>query len=189
MDGVNGITFLNALVTFLTLIILNIYYVSFTSNVLLTLLVLASIVFGFFNFRKKAICFAGDIGSITLGFTIIYFILKLYFSSKNPLVFGLLAVYLIDGGWTIIERRIRKENIFEAHKRHLYQILANKLKTPHLLIAIGYLSIQILINIFVLLLIFFPLMNNWILIVLLFLVNSVGYIIYKRSIIKKIRNE
>jgi len=132
MDGINGITFLNAFVSYLALFYINKTYIEFTSNDLLIVLLISIIVFGFFNFRKKAICFAGDIGSITIGFSLLYFVIKLYLQTNNLAVFLILSVYLIDGGWTIVERFLRKENIFEAHKRHLYQLLANDLKVSHL---------------------------------------------------------
>jgi len=37
------------------------------------------------------------------------------------------------------------ENIFEAHRKHIYQLLANELKTSHLLIATIYSGLQLLI--------------------------------------------
>jgi hypothetical protein len=39
-----------------------------------------------------------------------------------------------------------KENIFEAHRKHLYQILANELKIPHLYVSGGYALTQLIIS-------------------------------------------
>jgi len=41
---------------------------------------------------------------------------------------------------------IRRENIFEAHRSHFYQFLANERKVPHLLVASLYALIQLVIN-------------------------------------------
>jgi len=146
MDGINGITFLNTLVTYLTFFLINEYIYSFSNSDLLLLLIMATSIFGFFNFRKSPKCFAGDVGSITIGFTIIYFIIKLFLVTNNYAVFLLLGVYLLDGGWTIVERIIRKENIFEAHRRHLYQLYANEIKVSHLKISAIYFAVQLLLN-------------------------------------------
>ena len=58
----------------------------------------------------------------------------------------MLGVYIIDGGWTIVERAVRKENLLEAHKRHLYQLLANDLKINHLKISLIYFLVQLILN-------------------------------------------
>ncbi|WP_304141500.1 UDP-GlcNAc--UDP-phosphate GlcNAc-1-phosphate transferase [Mesoflavibacter zeaxanthinifaciens] len=185
MDGINGITFLNALASYSTLLYLNNYYQNFTDNYLLVVLILAILVFGFFNFRKKAICFAGDIGSITIGFSLLYFVLQLYLKTENHLVFLIFGTYLLDGGWTIIERIYRKENIFEAHKRHLYQLLVNDLKIPHLLVSSYYFFIQLLISI---ILIYLIKLETYSIIGVLsvFIFLSLAYLVTKVKIIKKI---
>ena len=87
MDGINGITFLNALISYTTLLFINIYLYEFTNSDLLIVLILSILVFGYFNFRKKAICFAGDVGSITIGFSLIYFSLNYYLQTSNILIF------------------------------------------------------------------------------------------------------
>ena len=92
MDGINGITFLNALVTFSTFFIINRYVIEFANSHLLLILMLATLVFGFFNFRVKPKCFAGHVGSITMGFTIIYFIIKLFLVTNSYIVFLMLGV-------------------------------------------------------------------------------------------------
>lgn len=48
--------------------------------------------------------------------------------------------------FTIIQRIKMKENIFEAHRHHLYQLLVNKMKWSHLLVSTMYGVIQLLIN-------------------------------------------
>jgi len=187
MDGINGITFLNALVTYVTFFVINEYVYSFSNSDLLILLIMAVSVFGFFNFRKSPKCFAGDVGSITIGFTIIYFIIKLFLVTNNYAVFLLLGVYLMDGGWTIVERTIRKENIFEAHRRHLYQLYANEIKVPHLKISTIYFMVQLLLNCIVLYLLIQhedSLLNA----IALFVILTFLYFIIKKKAYKKVKD-
>ena len=186
MDGINGITFLNALISYCTILYINIYLHEFTSTDLLVVLILSILVFGFFNFRKKAICFAGDIGSITIGFSLIYFSISYYLQTSNFLIFLIFTVYAVEGGFTIMERIFRKENIFEAHKRHLYQILANDLKINHLKISLFYFLVQAVIaNIMIygISVSFNPIL----LFILLFCCCSVIYITIKYIVLKRIK--
>lgn len=185
MDGINGITFLNGLVSYSTLLYLNQYYLKFTDSNLLIILIIAISVFGFFNFRKKAICFAGDIGSITIGFSLIYFALKFYLATNNVFIFLLFSIYLLDGGLTIFERLFRKENIFDAHKRHLYQILVNEFKIQHLSISSIYFLVQLLMNCICIFILYKGISSLGILF-LIFSIISVIYIYIKNRLIKKI---
>ena len=59
------------------------------------------------------------------------------------------SVYGIDAVITIISRLRKKENIFEAHRSHLYQYLANEKGYSHVVVAFTYAVIQLVINIFV----------------------------------------
>jgi len=187
MDGINGVTFLNALVTYVTFFVINEYIHSFSNSDLLLLLIMAVSVFGFFNFRKSPKCFAGDVGSITIGFTIIYFIIKLFLVTNNYAVFLLLGVYLLDGGWTIVERIIRKENIFEAHRRHLYQLYANEIKVAHLKISTIYFIVQLLLN-FIVLYLLIQYENSLLNTVVLFVILTFLYFIIKKNAYKKVKD-
>ena len=187
MDGLNGMTFLNALVTFGSFLFINNYVVSFTNSNLLLVYILATLVFGFFNFRIKPKCFLGDVGSISIGLSIIYFIVQLFLETENYFIFLLLGVYLIDGGWTIVERLLRRENIFEAHRRHLYQQFANELKVPHLTVSIGYFIIQLIFNFIVFYTLNISFTNIYILIILSGIL-SLLYFYLKFSIYKKLEN-
>src|SRR5690606_36328657 len=60
-----------------------------------------------------------------------------------------LAVYGVEVIATILERLKLRENIFKAHRRHLYQLYANEKKISHLAVSGVYASVQVLINIFV----------------------------------------
>jgi UDP-N-acetylmuramyl pentapeptide phosphotransferase/UDP-N-acetylglucosamine-1-phosphate transferase len=145
MDGINGITGLYSLVVLAGLQYVNYSVISFIQPDLIWLLILASIVFLFFNFRKRAKCFAGDVGSISIAFWITYLILKLIIQTENYAYILFLAVYGVDAVLTIIHRLMLKQNIFEAHRLHFYQILANDQKWPHLWVSFFYAMLQAII--------------------------------------------
>ncbi|RZL52610.1 MAG: UDP-GlcNAc--UDP-phosphate GlcNAc-1-phosphate transferase, partial [Pedobacter sp.] len=146
MDGVNGITGGYSLVTILSLFYINNEVVEFTSNDLLIIVSLSLLVFNFFNFRKKAKCFAGDVGSVSIAFIVVFLIGQLILTSGNFAYILLLLFYGLDTATTVFFRKVRKENIFEAHRSHFYQYLANQLKWNHLLVSGIYMFVQLLIN-------------------------------------------
>ncbi|WP_222597004.1 hypothetical protein [Chitinophaga pinensis] len=98
-----------------------------------------------FNFRVKAVCFAGDVGSVTIAFWIVALLLDLILTTGNWMYILFLGVYGVDSILTIIHRLILQQNIFKAHRLHFYQILVNEQKVPHLLVATVYALVQILI--------------------------------------------
>lgn len=147
MDGINGITGGYSLLTIATLYYINTKVVAFTSNELLIVVALSLIVFNFFNFRKKAKCFAGDVGSVSMAFIVVFFIGQLILTTQNLSYILLLLVYGTDTAFTVLFRKIRKENIFEAHRSHFYQYLSNQLKYTHIFVSFIYIMAQLLINI------------------------------------------
>jgi len=143
MDGINGITVLYAFVSILTFL-----YIFQNDSVfeLLILMALACIVFGFFNVRKKAKTFAGDVGSVAMAVFLGYMMLKAIFGLNNIAYLLLFSVYGIDAAITILYRLKNKENIFQPHRSHLYQYLANELRWSHLKVSFLYAFVQFFIN-------------------------------------------
>ncbi|MBC5773014.1 glycosyltransferase family 4 protein [Pontibacter sp. KCTC 32443] len=146
MDGINGITGMYSLVILGSLLYVNYYISPFTDSAFIICPVIASLVFLFFNFRKKAKCFAGDVGSVSIGFWIIALLVMVIINTGDLKYVLFLAVYGVDAVLTIIHRLILKQNIFEAHRLHFYQILANDKKVSHLIIASAYGVLQLFIN-------------------------------------------
>jgi UDP-GlcNAc:undecaprenyl-phosphate GlcNAc-1-phosphate transferase len=146
MDGINGITGLYGLVALGTLYYINLS-LHFTQNIFLVFAILAVIIFNYFNFRSKAVCFAGDVGSISLAFIIVFFLLQLIIFTQNLSYILLLLIYGLDTFTTIVFRLIRRENIFEAHRSHFYQYWVNERQVSHLIVAASYGLAQLIINI------------------------------------------
>lgn len=146
MDGINGIHVLYTFITFSTL-----FYISETRMHLIDHEIFLSIisslfVFAFFNLRKNAKCFSGDIGSISIAFIVSYLIISLIINTEDFRWLLLLAIYGVDSVGTIILRLIRRENIFVAHRSHFYQHLANERKISHIVISFAYATIQFILN-------------------------------------------
>ena len=147
MDGVNGITGGYSFVTLLSLLYINENIISFTDTSFIVIMILSVLVFNIFNFRTKAKCFAGDVGSVTIAFVILFLMGQLILKTGDLSYIILLAVYGVDSVLTIIHRLKLKENIFDAHRKHAYQILANELKWKHTLVSSLYMVVQLGINI------------------------------------------
>lgn len=146
MDGINGITVLYALTAIASFTIMPMHHASLP---LLITLGLSCLVFGFFNVRTKAKTFAGDVGSISLALFLGYFMIKTILDSRQIGYILFFSVYGIDAVITIITRIKKKENIFEAHRSHLYQYLVNEHGYSHVLIAVLYAIVQLLVNVVV----------------------------------------
>ena len=149
MDGINGITGLYTLVVMGSLLYVNQKIKVFIDADFIQYAMMASLVFLFFNFRKKAKCFAGDVGSIAIAFWVIYLVLKLILVTNSLVWLLFLAVYGVETVCTILHRLYLKENIFEAHRLHLYQVLSNEYKMQHRWVAAFYGMAQVVISVLV----------------------------------------
>lgn len=145
MDGINGITASYSISVLIGLWIINNFQVEFISNEFIYFTSMSVVVFSLFNFRIKAKCFAGDVGSISIAFIVVFMLSLLIMKTGNPIYLLFLSIYGVDSILTIGYRIWLKENIFEAHRKHVYQLLANELRLPHLLISTIYSSLQLLI--------------------------------------------
>lgn len=144
MDGINGIMAGYSIVTLVTLRICFEPLAEFRPFI--NSLMLAAAVFAWFNFRRKALCFAGDVGSIVMGFFILYLIVSLIAYTGDATVLVFLIVYAIDTVFTIFQRLFTGENILLPHRRHLYQVLANQRQLPHYAVSLWFCLTQAVIN-------------------------------------------
>ncbi len=145
MDGINGITGGYSLVVLGALTYVNEYRIGFVEPQLLWIMLIAVVVFCIFNFRRKAKCFAGDVGAVGIAFVILFLLGKLILQTNDPGFIILLAVYGVDSILTIIHRLMLHENIGLPHRKHLYQLMANELKIPHTTVSAFYMFLQTVI--------------------------------------------
>ena len=147
MDGINGITGGYSLVILAVLAYVNREMVAFVEPEFIGMTLTAVLVFCLFNFRKRAKCFAGDVGSVSIAFILLFLIGKLVVKTEDFSWIVLLAVYGVDSVLTIVHRLMLHENIGLPHRKHLYQLMANELKIPHVVVSGVYMAVQAIIAI------------------------------------------
>lgn len=156
MDGINGITGLYSLVVLLSVAWLNSEY-AFLSPAFFEWVIAALGVFLFFNFRKRAKCFAGDVGSMGIGFLVLFALILLIVATGELKYILFVSLYGMDTVLTIAQRLYRRENIFVAHRLHFYQLLVNQQGISHRLVSMGYAFTQLVMNLIIVLV----LPSNW----------------------------
>ena len=145
MDGINVITGGYSLIILGALAFINHSVVSFAEPDLIYTMLCAVLVFNFFNFRKRAKCFAGDVGAVSIAFSILFLIGRLIIQTGDFSWIILLVVYGIDSVLTIVHRLMLHENIGLPHRKHMYQIMANELRMPHVVVALIYMMMQAIV--------------------------------------------
>ena len=176
MDGINGITGAYSIAVMLPLIYLN-KSVGFIEMPFLVVITLSILVFLFFNFRKKAKCFAGDVGSISMAFIVVFVLGLLMLQTRDFSYIVFLAVYGVDAVLTIVHRIMLHENLGEAHRKHAYQLMANELKVSHLKVSAGYMIVQLAVSAG---LIFIPI-NHYLYLGLIIILLSGAYVAFMRK--------
>jgi len=145
MDGINGITGLYSLAVLIALQVVNYQFINFTQPEFINYAIIACLVFLFFNFRKKAKCFAGDIGSMAISFWVVTLILQLMLKTNSVVWIMFLAVYGVDTVSTILHRIYLKQNIFKAHRLHFFQVLCNEKHLSHRFVSTIYATVQLIV--------------------------------------------
>lgn len=184
MDGINGMTGLYSLVILGSLWYINQFLVLFIDSDFIVYPIIANLIFLFFNFRKKAKTFMGDVGSMAIAFWVMALLGLLMMKTHNLKWILFLTIYGTEVVLTIIERLKLKENIFQAHRRHLYQLLSNEKKIDHRLVSLAYALLQLIINFLVIKISNFDILSYLVLIIPTISV----YLFLKLSIKKNIQN-
>ncbi|MBD5192962.1 MAG: glycosyltransferase family 4 protein [Bacteroidales bacterium] len=176
MDGINGITGGYSIAVIVPLIYLNSQFY-FINPQFLYVIGLSLLVFCFFNFRKKAKCFAGDVGSISIAFILLFALGLLILKTQDFSYIVFLAVYGADSILTICHRIKLHENLGEAHRKHAYQIMANELKIPHTTVSSFYMSMQLIISAG---LIYLPI-NHYVYLGTTIVVLAIAYLVFMKK--------
>lgn len=184
MDGINGITACYSLAVGGLLLLVN-REIQFMDPHLLIYTLLGVLVFTFFNFRTKAKCFAGDVGSVAIAYILLFVLGTLILHTGNVIYILFLSVYGIDAVWTIVRRLYLRENIFQAHRSHLYQFLGNEAGVNKLLISFMYGLLQFIIGLMVIQFADKDATTQWIFALSLLVGMSILYLIGKTYVIRK----
>ena len=143
MDGINGILGLYSLAVIVPIYFINEFLGDAIDPNFIQIVGASLVVFLFFNARVRPKCFSGDVGSLSMGLILAFLVISLGLKLETIWIVGLVGVYGVDTVLTIVHRLLKKENIFEAHRSHLYQYLANEMKWGHLPVSISYGIIQL----------------------------------------------
>lgn len=176
MDGINGITGGYSLSALIPLLIIDVD-LHFIDTSFIIVSIISFLIFCFFNFRTKAKCFAGDVGSVSAAFIVLFCIGNLIFMTKDITYIVFLAVYGVDSLLTIIHRLILHENIGQPHRKHLYQLLANELHIPHIVVSFIYSCLQLCISLVMVL----THINHWVYTIFVFFVLTIAYILFMKK--------
>ena len=182
MDGINGITAGYALAVLVPLLLLN-GSIGFIAESYLVVAIIGVLVFCLFNFRPKgkAKCFAGDVGSIAIAFIMLFAIGKLVVMTQDVTYLIFLLVYGVDGCLTICHRILLHENLGEAHRKHVYQLMANELKIGHVKVSLLYMAMQLVVSLGFIYLCPSSVAAHWGYLVGATVVLAVAYVLFKKK--------
>jgi UDP-N-acetylmuramyl pentapeptide phosphotransferase/UDP-N-acetylglucosamine-1-phosphate transferase len=186
MDGINGITAAYSLAMLVPIALVNGSWLKvngcgFIEPSYLVVAIIGVLVFSIFNFRPKgkAKCFAGDVGSIGIAFIILFALGKLMLVTKDVTYIVFFLVYGIDGSMTIFHRIMLHENLGEAHRKHVFQLMANELKMSHVTVSLIYMGLQSVISLGMIYLVPNSIVAHWIYFVCTGIVLAVAYVLFK----------
>ena len=182
MDGINGITAGYSLAVLVPLALFNDKLTLVDQNLVLVA-ILSVLVFCVFNFRPKgkAKCFAGDVGSISIAFIILFILGTIIIATKDVTYLLFLVVYGVDACFTIVHRILLHENLGQAHRKHAYQIMANELKIGHVQVSLLYMGLQLIISLVFIYLIPDTVLAHWIYLVVVVAVLAVAYLLFMKK--------
>ena len=189
MDGINGITAGYALAVLVPLALVNGCPIGsgmtgeFIDQSYLFVAIIGVLVFCLFNFRPKgkAKCFAGDVGSISIAFIMLFAIGRLVVQTQDVTYLIFLLVYGIDGCLTICHRIMLHENLGEAHRKHAYQLMANELKIGHVKVSLLYMGMQLAVSLGFIYLCPPTVLAHWIYLLGAVAVLAVAYVLFKKK--------
>lgn len=182
MDGINGITAGYSLAVLVPLVLLNRSH-TFVDPSFLIVAIIGVLVFCIFNFRPKgkAKCFAGDVGSISIAFIMLFAIGRLVVMTQDVTYLIFLLVYGVDGCLTICHRILLHENLGQAHRKHAYQLMANELKIGHVKVSLLYMGLQLAVSLGFIYLCPDSILAHWVYLVGALVVLAVAYILFKKK--------
>lgn len=182
MDGINGITAGYALAVLLPLLLLN-EKLSFIDDSYLIIAIIGVLAFCIFNFmpKGKAKCFAGDVGSISIAFIMLFAIGRLIVQTGDITYLILLLVYGVDGCLTIIHRIMLHESLGQAHRKHAYQLMANELKIGHVKVSLLYMTLQLVISLGFIILCPNTVLGHWIYLIGATVFLAVCYVLFMKK--------
>ena len=147
MDGINGIAGITGVVGFLLLAVYG--HGAGSDSVYIVLSVaMASSCAGFLPFNiPRAKVFMGDVGSVLLGFVFACLVVLLSASFFDFICMTAFLFPFYADELTTMAIRIRDgDKLSQAHRKHVYQLLANEYGIDHWKVSLGYGVVQLVIG-------------------------------------------
>ncbi|MEB0047245.1 MULTISPECIES: glycosyltransferase family 4 protein [unclassified Pseudomonas] len=145
MDGIDGLASAEAISVCLGMCL--VYWASGTLDLIWVPLILTAAVVGFlwWNFPPARI-FMGDAGSGFLGLILGAIAIQAAQVSFDLLWSWviLLGVFIVDATWTLIQRFLRGDKVYEAHRSHAYQHATDQFKR-HRVVTLSVVAINVLV--------------------------------------------
>ena len=148
MDGINGIAGLSGAIAFSLAGIFSLAQGRVLSMTMPAFGIMAACI-GFLpmNFPKARV-FMGDVGSVLLGFLFSSYVLWLSRSILDVVVLtSFIFPFYADEFNTILARVRDRQKLTRAHRRHIYQILANQRGLSHSRVTLYYAGLQVLVGV------------------------------------------
>ena len=182
MDGINGITAGYSLAVLIPVMLMN-GKLGFLEDSFLAVVTLSVLVFCVFNFRERgqAKCFAGDVGSVGMAFILLFAIGQLVMKTGDVTWLIFLLVYGVDGCLTIVHRILLHENLGQAHRKHVYQLMANELKMSHVKVSLIYMALQLVVSLGFIYLCPDTVLAHWMYLIGAVVVLGVAYVLFKKK--------
>ena len=79
---------------------------------------------------------------------------------------------------TICHRIMLHENLGQAHRKHAYQLMANELKIPHVVVSSNYMVLQLAFSLVVIYVVPDTIVAHWIYLVVTGVVLGLVYIVF-----------
>ncbi len=144
MDGIDGLASIEAITVCVGGVLLTVLGAGVSNQVYVLLLLIAAVSgFLIWNYPPAKI-FMGDAGSGFLG--LILGLFSLQAAWQAPQFFWswliLLGVFIVDATWTLVQRFLRGEKVYEAHRSHAYQF-ASRHYSSHTTVSLAVAAINI----------------------------------------------
>ena len=93
----------------------------------------------------------------------------------------LYLLYGLDGMLTICHRIMLHENLGEAHRKHAYQLMANELKMPHVVVSSIYMVLQLAFSLVAIYVIPDTILAHWIYLIVVIIVLAGAYVLFMKK--------
>jgi UDP-N-acetylmuramyl pentapeptide phosphotransferase/UDP-N-acetylglucosamine-1-phosphate transferase len=135
MDGIDGLAASMGVIGFLAMHFVNVHNGQAQLASINSIVAFSCLGFLRFNFPPAKI-FLGDVGSASLGYlmAVSLVVISPYMIGRTGFFGGMSGIiifspFLLDATFTIFRRAAARKSIFEAHRSHLYQLMARRVGT------------------------------------------------------------